>query len=205
MSKLTDFFKPQRLGFHLILAAVITVIIILLADYILGRYTKNGQEVELPDYVGMSAEELMNNHDNFVFVVRNTVVDKKKKEGTVVGQDPLSGDKVKPGRKVFLTITTRTPKKVKMPQVAGDHGLRQATNLLESAGLILENVIYVESETPGQVVAQYYRNRPIKAGTMIDEGSKITLHVGAEPIAEPEEEPAPENTNFYELPDNIDF
>lgn len=205
MSKIADFFKPQRLGFHLILAAIITLIIILLANYLLGRYTKNGQEVEMPNYVGMSSEELMNNDDSYVFVVRNTIVDKKKKDGTVVSQDPLPGEKVKPGRKVFLTITTRTPKKVKMPQVAGDHGLRQATNLLESAGLILENVIYVESETPGQVVEQYYRNRPIKAGTMIDEGSKITLHVGAEAIAEPEEEPAPENTDFYELPDNIEF
>lgn len=204
MSKIGDFFKPQRLGFHLVLAAVITVIIIFLADFTLKRYTKNGQDVELPNYIGMNADELMNTNGDYVFVVRTTVVDKKKRDGTVVAQEPLAGEKVKMGRKVFLTVTTTTPKKVKMPQVAGDHGLRQATNILESSGLILENVIYVESETPGQVVGQYYRNRPIAAGTLVDEGSKITLHVGAEAIAQPEDEASPE-ADFYEIPNDIEF
>ena len=182
MSKIGDFFlRPQKLGFHLILAAILTVLIICIVNFCLKRYTKHGTEVVLPNYVGRTADDLLNStKENYLFVVRNTVVDKSKREGTILAQEPLAGSKVKKGRKVFLTISTLVPKKVKMPQVTGDHGLRQATNILESAGLILENVVYVDSPTPGQVVAQYYKNRPIKPGTLLDEGSRITLHIGAE-------------------------
>ena len=181
MSKIADFFKPRRLGFHLVLAIVLTFVIICIVNACLKHYTRNGVEAEMPNYVGRTSAELLESHnEDYIFIVRNTVVDKSKHEGTIIAQEPIAGERVKKGRKVFLTISTLVPHQVRMPQVTGDHGLRQATNILESAGLILENVVYVESETPGQVVAQYYKNRPIKPGTMIDEGSKITLHIGAE-------------------------
>lgn len=203
MSKITDFFKPQRLGFHLVLAVVLTFVIICIVNACLKHYTRNGDEVEMPNYVGRTSAELQGSHnENYIFIVRNTVVDKSRREGTILAQEPPAGQRVKKGRKVFLTISTLVPRQVRMPQVTGDHGLRQATNILETAGLVLENVVYVESETPGQVVAQYYRNRPIKPGTMIDEGSKITLHIGAEAMAptEFEEEPDGAASNM-----NIEF
>ena len=181
MSKFTDFFRPQRMGFHLILAVIVTVVIILLVTFLLKKYTHHGVEVTLPDYVGQNADALMNSDTtDFIFVVRNTVFDKSKPAGTIMAQDPLAGDKVKPGRKVFLTISNAKPKMVRMPQLAGAGGLRRAQNLLQTSGLVLENVLYVDSDMDaGLVIEQFYRNRPIAAGAMIEEGSKITLQVSA--------------------------
>ncbi len=181
MSKFTDFFRPQRMGFHLILAVIVTVVIVLVVTFLLKKYTHHGVEVTLPDYVGQNADALMNSDTtDFIFVVRNTVFDKNKPTGTIMAQDPLAGDKVKPGRKVFLTISNSKPKMVRMPQLAGAGGLRRAQNLLQTSGLVLENVLYVDSDMDaGLVVEQFYRNRPIAAGAMVEEGSKITLQVSA--------------------------
>ncbi|MBR0054091.1 MAG: PASTA domain-containing protein [Bacteroidales bacterium] len=181
MSKFTDFFRPQRMGFHLILAVIVTVVIVFMVAFLLKKYTHHGVEVTLPDYVGQNADALMNSDTtDFIFVVRNTVFDKNKPTGTIMAQDPLAGDKVKPGRKVFLTISNSKPKMVRMPQLAGAGGLRRAQNLLQTSGLVLENVLYVDSDMDaGLVVEQFYRNRPIAAGAMVEEGSKITLQVSA--------------------------
>ncbi len=181
MGKIRDFFRPQRLGFHLVLAVVITLLLMLVAAWVLKAYTQHGKEVEMPNYIGMNGNDLMNETPaDFVFVVRNTIYAKDKPEGTVVEQDPILGENVKKHRKVYLTLSSPVPPTVEMPQLAGDITLRQAITILEDSGLELDKVIYTQSENVNLVLEQYYKGRPIKSGTKLNQGAKITLEVGAD-------------------------
>lgn len=181
MGRLRDFFRPQRLGFHFLLAIGVTIVLMVVASIILHIYTQHGKEIEMPNYVGQNGNELLTNHSaDFVFVVRNTIYAKDKPEGTVVEQDPYVGEMVKKHRKVYLTLSSPVPPTVEMPQLAGDITLRQAITILEDSGLELEKVIYTQSENVNLVLEQYYKGRPIKKGTKLNQGEKITLEVGAD-------------------------
>lgn len=181
MGRFRDFFRPQRLGFHFVLAIVVTIVLLIIASFVLKLYTQHGKELEMPDYIGQNGNELMNDHTaDFIFVVRNTIYDKNKPEGTVVEQDPYPGEFVKKYRKVYLTLSSPVPPTVEMPQLAGDITLRQAITILEDSGLELDKVIYTQSENVNLVLEQYYKGRPIKKGTKLKQGDKITLEVGAD-------------------------
>lgn len=181
MGRFRDFFRPQRLGFHFILAIVVTIVLLIIASFVLKLYTQHGKEIEMPDYIGQNGNELLNERTaDFIFVVRNTIYDKDKPEGTVVEQDPYPGEFVKKHRKVYLTLSSPVPPTVEMPQLAGDITLRQAITILEDSGLELDKVIYTQSENVNLVLEQYYKGRPIKKGTKLKQGDKITLEVGAD-------------------------
>lgn len=181
MSKILDFFHPSRIGFHILLAIIITVLLFILAPFIMNKVTRHGEEVKMPNYVGKRYADLRNSAEDFTFEVsRVKIFDESKPDGTVVKQEPLPGEKVKHGRKVTLTITTSTPRMVKMPKLAGDISLRQAEHILSESGLLLGTVVETESDSPGLVLGQYSERtgKAIAAGTEIKQGEKIKLEVG---------------------------
>ncbi len=135
----------------------------------------------MPNYVGKRYADLRNSAEDFTFEVsRVKIFDESKPDGTVVKQEPLPGENVKYGRKVTLTITTSTPRMVKMPKLAGDISLRQAEHILSESGLLLGTVVETESDSPGLVLGQYSERtgKAIAAGTEIKQGEKIKLEVG---------------------------
>lgn len=147
----------------------------------MNKVTRHGEEVEMPNYVGKRYADLRNSAEDFTFEVsRVKVFDETKPDGTVVKQEPLPGEKVKHGRKVILTITTATPRMVKMPKLAGDISLRQAEHILSESGLLLGTVVETESDSPGLVLGQYSERtgKAIAPGTEIKQGEKIKLEVG---------------------------
>lgn len=182
MQRIIDFFRPSGLGFHILIAILVTLLLLVAANYFMKEFTHHGEEVEMPNYVGKCYSDLQNStSENFTFEVsRIKIFDESKPDGTVVKQEPLPGEKVKYGRKVTLTITTATPRMVKMPQLAGNITLRQAKHILEDSGLEVGTVVETESDSPGLVLGQYREKtgKPIAAGTEIKQGEKIKLEVG---------------------------
>ena len=179
MDKFASFFKPQRMGFHLILALIITILIVIAAVTFLKMYTRHGQEVLMPNFVGENSSELIHNEggNDFIIVVSDYIYDKKKPEGTVLKQNPQAEEKVKKGRKVYLTVASSEPPKVKMPELQ-DVSLRQAEIMLQAIGLEVGGVIYKPSPFENAVLEQLYKGRAIASGTEVSVGDKITLVVG---------------------------
>jgi Uncharacterized protein conserved in bacteria len=179
MRNFKDFFKPQRMGFHLLLALLITAVLIIAATLFLKIYTRHGKEVEMPDFIGQDSEVLIENvaSNDFIFVVTDHIYDKSKEEGIILKQNPQAKELVKKGRKVYLTIASAEPPKVKMPELR-DVSLRQAEIMLKAIGLELSGVIYKPSPFANAVLDQLYKGRAIGAGTEISFGEKITLVVG---------------------------
>jgi beta-lactam-binding protein with PASTA domain len=179
-NKIPDFFKPHRLGFHLLLALAIVFVICIISSILLKSCTRHGKEIEMPNFVGQQSETLIEEQPNdFIIVVADQVYDNQQPAGTVIKQNPLPNERVKKGRKVYLTISSTVPPKIKMPSLV-DVSMRQAEIMLSALGLKMENPIYKQSPYENVVLEQLYKGRAIVAGTEISMGEAITLVVGKE-------------------------
>jgi beta-lactam-binding protein with PASTA domain len=179
----TFFFSPRKLGFHILLAIAVFVIICVVALFILKSYTRHGTEVTMPDFIGMNAQELLMKEDiskDYIIVVSDYIYDRNTLPGTVLKQDPHVGEMVKKGRKVYVTVASSDPPKVIMPQLQ-DVSLRQAEIMLKAIGLERGPVIFKPSPYENAVLEQLYNGRAIAPGTEISAGETITLVVGKSP------------------------
>jgi len=176
----TFFFSPKKIGFHILLATCIFIVICVIVLYVLDSYTRHGTEVVMPDFIGMDSKKLLNKEGDakdYIIVVSDYLYDKKSLPGTVLKQDPHVGEMVKKGRKVYVTVASTEPPKVMMPQLQ-DVSLRQAEIMLKAVGLVLGPVIYKPSLYENAVLEQLYKGRAITQGTEISMGETITLVVG---------------------------
>lgn len=176
--------------FHIIMAIVISIVLFVLVILFLRFFTRHGHEFEMPSYYGRSASELTQNgkSEGFVFVVNDELYENDAKPGTVLKQNPLPGEKVKHGRKVYLTIAAAEPPTINMPELR-DLSLRQAQIMLESQGLVLDKTIEKPSPYENVVLEVLHKGHVVAAGTKIKQGEKITLVIGK---------------NIGDLPDSTD-
>lgn len=179
MNGFKNFFQPHRMGFHFLLALGITLVIALIILFSLKIYTRHGSEIAMPNFIGKDANLLIEDtlSKDFIIEVSESVFDKKAIPGTVLKQNPNFNEMVKKGRKVYLTVASNQPPKVKMPQLQ-DVSLRQAEIMLKAKGLELGTVIYKPSPYENAVLEQLYNGRTIASGTDISMGEVITLVVG---------------------------
>lgn len=173
------FFSPKRIWFHLLLAIGITLLIIITVLLSLNFFTRHGKEIEMPNFIGEDSEMLIQNgnSNDFVIVVSDYFFDKSQPPGVILKQNPEAGEKVKIGRKVYVTVASSVPPKIAMPELK-DVSLRQAEIMLKASGLELGDVIYKPSPFENAVLEQLYKGRNIAPGTEISSGEKITLVVG---------------------------
>ena len=170
---------PSRPGFHILMAIVVTAVIFILTILFLRLFTRRGREIEMPSYAGRSAQELTQHgrSEGFVFVVNDELYENGATPGTVLKQNPLPGEKVKRGRKVYLTVAAAEPPTIKMLELR-DLSLRQAQIMIESQGLVLDKIIEKPSPYENVVLEVLYKGHSIAQGTPIKQGEKITLVVG---------------------------
>ena len=170
---------PDKVGYHILLALLVTAGIFILTILFLRLFTRHGHEIEMPSYAGRSAEELTQHgrSEGFVFVVSDELYESDAEPGTVLKQNPLPGEKVKRGRKVYLTVAAAEPPTIKMLELR-DLSLRQAQIMIESQGLVLDRVIEKPSPYENVVLEVLYKGHSIAQGTPIKQGEKITLVVG---------------------------
>lgn len=86
---------------------------------------------------------------------------------------------MKPGRKVYVTINSYRQKMVTVPYVAG-RSLRQAKNMLEVAGLGIEQIVYRPDLATNYVLEEYADGKRVseKSRVQLEAGSGVTLYVG---------------------------
>ena len=162
-----------------------SIAIVVLIMILLRFFTRHGKEFEVPDLKGKTAEEMRSfeqdsNSHRFKFVVIDSIFVPEMSGGVVMGQDPLPGQLVKKGRKIYLSVSTMNPPKVEMPNLL-DLSLRQAENILVSNNLKLGQVVYKASRFPNAVIEQRYKGRIVEQGTLLPYNASITLVVGKEP------------------------
>ncbi len=157
----------------------LTTLLILLASWFLNIYTRHGESVVMPKLIGKSLETVKSELSNtkFELIIRDSIFDNKAPKHSIFSQDPIAGSKVKERRKIYVTIVAMGSKKNPLPDLT-DASLRQATQLLESNGFVVGDVVYQPSEFDNIIIDQHFKGRKVNAGELIEQGSSITLIVG---------------------------
>lgn len=177
MGKL-QFLKQKKFYINLVAIILLAFFLLWLTIKLLGVYTRHGRVYELPDFSGMTIEEVEHEYGRaYHFILVDSIYSKTEDPGTIVQQDPLPQSKVKHGRNVYYIIVAKTPEKTTMPNL-NNLSLRQALVLLESSGLEVKELVYIDHFARNAICEQRYKGNIIKPGTELIKGSKITLYVG---------------------------
>lgn len=183
LQKITGFFKEKSwktLLIHvgLMFAIVIGLIIIFFYIY-LPSTTRHGETVTVPNLEGMSLDQmdefLKKRHLNYE--VSDSNYTSKYPPLAILTHYPEAGAYVKENRKIYLTVNSKQPKSVKMPDLI-DGSLKNAELRLKSFGLRRGEIKYVPDLAVNAVLEQLFEGEPIKPKTDILKGSKIDLVVG---------------------------
>lgn len=178
--------KTQKKGFfgnwivrNLLTAFIIAAALILGAMVFLNVVTKHNQEIVVPDFTNMTVAEAEASalQAGMRVEVTDSVFVKRMKKGAVRSQNPEPGSKVKEGRRVSLTINAFNAKKVTVPNLVG-LSLRQAIAELQSRGLAVGKLIYVQDMATNNVLRQLKGNREIDPGKTVEADTVIDLVLG---------------------------
>ncbi|NOQ26511.1 MAG: PASTA domain-containing protein [Bacteroidales bacterium] len=153
--------------------------LLFLTFLILKVYTHHGQTLSVPNFKGLTMEEVYIKAKNskMRIEVSDSVFNKNLPKGTVIEQNPVVGFKVKKNRRIFLIVNAFNPEKVEMPNIVGvSH--RQAEAVLKNAGLEIGRLIHIPDIAINNVLKQKFNSKEIKEGEMIPKGSKIDLVLG---------------------------
>jgi beta-lactam-binding protein with PASTA domain len=176
---------------HIILS---NVILIFLSIFVLGGlamgfinlWTHHGATTIVPNVRNMSYDKACSvlEDADLTPVISDSVYDEKKMPGEVLDISPKAGVVVKPGREVFLTIVSFSPKQIVIDVPLTDVSSRQAISYLQARGIKTIKIIHVPSQYPDLVVSVKYNGKPLNIGSKVPVNSVITLEVGQTPQPE---------------------
>jgi len=169
--------SPLLKNFLLGVAFILALLFVL--NTTLKIATRHGKEKVVPDFTNMTFEEAqaVAQVAGVRVVVSDSVYIRKLRKGAVYNQTPKAGGKVKEGRRIMLTTNSRAPKPVAMPSLVG-LSLSQAKTEIESRGLILGHLSYVNDIATNIVIKQQVRGREIRPGQKVGGGSTVNLVLG---------------------------
>ncbi len=164
---------------HLAIILLLGIVLFFVSIKALDIYTNNGEYIETPILQGADADSLLStaSDDYLIYQVVDSVYDDYALPGTVLMQNPKPGAKVKPGRKIYLTIVAKTSEMVKMPNLV-DLTLRRAIEVIELSHLRVEHIDFVNDMALNAVLEQWYQGQKVPHDTLLPKYATIELKVG---------------------------
>ena len=176
--KAFKFLTKRAFYIHLLIAIALVIMIIEAVFLSLKAYTRHGEEIIVPDFVGLNCDSVLDVYANdFNFILLDSIYSKSFPEGSIYQQDPLPDSKVKKGRNLYYVKISETPEMVVMPNLR-NLSLRQAIVSLKANGLKVEELEYVEHFAKNAVVDQIFEGDTIHPGEQLVKGSAVKLLVG---------------------------
>ena len=170
-----QYLKTKTFWAHIGLMLVTFIVFIFLVKVFLNIYTRHGKEIELADYTNKSLKDIQD--EKVDIIVIDSIFNEDLPPLTIVNQYPEPGIKVKPGRKVYVTVVSNSYEKVPLPDLT-DITLRAATLQLQAYGFQIGKIEEVPSI--GQTVIAVKQNgREITWGTLLKKGSVVDLVIGS--------------------------
>lgn len=174
-----SFLKNRVFFVQLAIAFCIVLVSSYLVVFSLKVYTDHGESLVVPDLNGMtveqSAEIILANQLRYRII--DSLFVKNVDPGTIVGQMPTPGARVKKNRIIFITTCTMAAEQVSMPKLT-DIAYRQALNVIESSGLEVGAVSYKPSEYVNLVLEQHVGGGSASVGMLVQKGTPVDLVVG---------------------------
>jgi serine/threonine-protein kinase len=164
-------------------AIIVGAVLIIFDKIVMPLYVASGREITLPDLSGQSTQSgpMMTFSEakielekyDLIAVEEFVKYTGKYPAETVLDQYPRAGRKVKPGRKVRLTVA-KEEKMVKVPKLVGQ-SLRHAQLKIEEIGLYVDARISYDYDT--RVPLDVVRWQNPSSGDLLRKGSGVKLGV----------------------------
>ena len=143
--------------------------------------TRHSARRTVPDFVGLQLNdaEYFAGRRDLEIIINDSLHVSAYPGGVVLDQLPKGGVVVKPGRKVYVTINSSRQRMVAVPYVAG-RSLRQAKNMLETAGLTIDHLEYADDIATNYVLAEFINGEEVleESELQAEMGSGVVLRVG---------------------------
>ncbi|MFN8394341.1 MAG: PASTA domain-containing protein [Bacteroidia bacterium] len=173
------YFKSREFFITLAVVVGFALVSYLLFFFVfLPMYTNHGEETAVPEVAKLNLEEAIAKIEEagLEYEVADSLFLNALPPLSVISQDPIGGSKVKPGRRIYLTVNKVVAPVVKFPDINGVSQY-QAKLRLEGVGLQLGSVKFVPHEFADLVLAASFKGKALKEGDEIRKGSKIDLTV----------------------------
>lgn len=165
---------------NLLIALVIVVVFLIAFVKFLDFKTNHGEEITVPNLAKMKldvAEEKLDEEGLEVFLLDTVEYRPEFPPYTIVEQDPISGSKVKDGRKIYVKLNAGGFAMVTFPDLK-DKTFRQAANTLRALGLVEGNLKYEPNLAKDIVLEVSCNGKPVKKGDKLMKNSKIDFVLG---------------------------
>ncbi len=178
-----DFFKfisSKVFMKQLIYFAVFIIIGLFLFQFWLKSTTNHNEYITVPDLAKYNIERVKKTLDeqNLQFVVKDSAnFNPKYPPFSVISQQPNTGEKVKEGRKIYLTLNPHAYRKVKVPNII-EITKRQAIPILKNAGFTIGKIYYIDNIAKDVVLEIRHKDTKIKPGIFLIKTAKIDLVLG---------------------------
>lgn len=181
-------FKSRTILFNLVIIVMLFGFILIGLFYAMSIGTRHNARRTVPNFVGMMLNEAEQTatQEDLVIVVNDSLYVSSYPGGAVLDQLPKDGVVVKPGRKIYITVNSFRQRMVEVPYVTG-YSLRQAKNMLETAGLSIERIEYSHDLATNNVIAEYVGEKKVleNSNMQAEKGSGVILRVGVSSSARP--------------------
>ncbi len=142
--------------------------------------TNHGDTITVPNLVGMELSELddfLSDRDLRYEILNDSSYSSDYPPYSVLQQNPSENEKVKENRKIYLTLNSSIPPKIKMPKIING-SVKNAQLILKSYDLKLGDITYVPDMARNAVLKIYINGDSINESDLILKGSIIDLEVG---------------------------
>lgn len=178
MNNFWAYLKTKSFRNTILLAIGSVLVIVLIAFYSLGYYTRHGSGIPVPKVTGLQIDKAMNLLKDQGFGVNiDSVYVQDQTPGVVIEQDPDAGTNVKENRVIYLKIVKNQAPSVSLPDIEQTPFI-SAEATLSNAGLKVGDTTYKHDIARNLVLEVHFAGQPIKAGTKIPKGSKLDLILG---------------------------
>ncbi len=175
-----EYLTSKYFGIQILIALGILFLLSYLFLHWLTYSTEHGHEIEVPSLSKMSESQVKEKLDavNLEYVILDSVDFRKGfPKHSVVEQDPIPGDKVKEGRKIYLKINSSGFTTVVIPNLI-EKTYRQAVPTLKSLGLEEGTITYKPYLGRDMVLEMHLNGKKLNPGDKVFKSSKIDLVLG---------------------------
>jgi beta-lactam-binding protein with PASTA domain len=178
MSNFGAYLKTKQFRNTILLAIGSVIVVVLIAFYSLGYYTRHGEGIPVPKITGIPIDQALNVLKEQGFGVSiDSVYIQDQPAGTVVEQDPDAGTSVKVNRVIYLKIVKNLAPVISLPDIM-DAPYISAVATISNYGLKVGDTTYRSDIARDHVLEVRYAGQAIQPGSKLPKGSKIDLVLG---------------------------
>ncbi|GAA4381362.1 PASTA domain-containing protein [Hymenobacter koreensis] len=165
---------------HLVVIGVVSLLLLFGFFFVyLPLTTNHGETIPVPKVTGMQMDDLEDylEERDLAYFVDDSSYSATIRPGTVLTQDPRPGEKVKEGRKIYISVAMKNPPVIKMPKLT-DGSVKNAQMILNSYDLVVGTITLVPNLAQNAVLKQMVNGKEIAPGAPIAKGTRVDLEVG---------------------------